>query len=85
MLDLNDMSRIRILRDWKWCKGIWDSTMIQYKAVLKEWYKGTGGGSGLVVEFETWDTTQFEKYSIDLDSYDHCDVESGPAILMHLY
>ena len=52
--------------------------MVQYKACLKEWHKGTGGGSGLAIEFESWDKCKFEKY-------DHTNISSRPPILMNLY
>ena len=35
--------------------------MVLYKAVIKEWYKGTGGGSGLNIDFEGWSDTELEK------------------------
>ena len=85
LIDLNDPTRIRITRDWMWCKNIWETTITQYKAILKDWYKGTGGGPGLIKEFETWDTTKFEKYNIDPNSYDHTDIASRPAILLNIY
>ena len=59
--------------------------MVQYKACLKEWHKGTGGGSGLAIEFESWDKCKFEKYSVNPDDYDHTDISSRPPILMNLY
>ena len=68
-----------------WCKHVWETTLKQYKACLKDWFKGTGGGSGLASEFETWDEEKFEKYGIELESYDHMDIKSRPSILMHLY
>ena len=55
--------------------------MITYKG----WHKGTDGGSGLVTEFQAWDTSQYEKYDIDPETYDHSDITSRPAVLVHLY
>ena len=34
---------------------IFKTTHKQYKDILKDWFKGTGGGSGLASQFETWD------------------------------
>jgi len=56
-----------------------------YKAALTDWHKGTGGGSGLATEFESWDKNHFEKYKIDEEDYDHTKIESRPTILMYLY
>ena len=69
----------------KWAMHIWKTTHKQYKDVLVQWFKGTGGGSGVANEFETWDTSKFEKYDIDPDAYDHTNVSSRPPILMNLY
>ena len=48
--------------------------MNQYKTCLCEWFKGTGGGSGLITEFESWNAAKFERYGINQDNYDHLDV-----------
>ena len=56
-----------------------------YKAALNEWHKGTGGGSGLETEFERWDEDKFDKYGIDVEDYDHTDVEARPLVLFNLY
>ena len=85
LIDLNDPTRISITRDWMWCKNIWETTITQYKEILKDWHKGTGGGSGLISEFKTWDTTKFEKYNVDPDNYDHTEISSRPEILLNLY
>ena len=44
---------------------------------MVEWNKGTGGGSGLETEFERWadDKEKFDKYGINIDKYDHTDIE----------
>ena len=68
-----------------WCKHVWESTLVQYKGCLKEWFKRTGGGSGLATEFESWDEAKLEKYKVDLTTYDHTDLAARPAILMNLY
>ena len=70
LIYLNDPTRISITREWMWCKNIWETTITQYKAILKDWHKGTGGGSSLILQFETWDTIKFEKYNVDPDNYD---------------
>ena len=56
-----------------------------YKAALNEWHKGTGGGSGQETEFERWDEDKFDKYGIDVEDYDHTDVEARPLVLFNLY
>ena len=68
-----------------WCKDAWDNTMNQYKTCLCEWFKGTGGGSGLITEFESWNAAKFERYGINQDDYDHLDVAGRPPILLKLY
>ena len=35
--------------------------------------------------FETWSEDKFNKYDIDIDTYDHTDINSRPPILMDLY
>lgn len=64
---------------------MYDTTLVEYKAKLILWNKGTGGGSGLKANFETWSDDKFNKYDIDLDTYDHTDINSSPPILMDLY
>ena len=59
--------------------------MVSYKAVLKDWYKGTSGGSGVSTEFEGWSNAKLEKYGVDLDIYDHTNAGSRPAILIKNY
>ena len=59
--------------------------MVLYKAVLKNWFKGTGGGSGDRALFEGWDDARLSRYNIDMDTYDHTDVSSRPAILIDSY
>ena len=75
----------RFLYTDRWAIHIWKTTHKMYKDILKLWYKGTGGGSGLSKEFETWNTSKYEKYGIDPDNYDHTDISSRPAILLNLY
>ena len=68
----------------KWSMNIYKTTHKQYKDVLKDWFKGTGGGSGLASQFETWDVEKKRKYNVD-DTYDHTDISSRPPILLDLY
>ena len=64
---------------------IFKTTHKQYKDILVQWFKGTGGGSGLATEFETWDSAKYEKYDIEEGTYDHTDVAARPAILFNMY
>ena len=84
-LNANDQTRIRIPRDWNWIREVYKVTLQEYKEVLHEWNKGTGGGSGLQDKFETWTDAKLNKYDIDPSVYDHCDVASRPSILMEGY
>ena len=68
-----------------WAKHLWDTTLVLYKAALNDWNKGTGGGSGLDMEFETWDKNKFSKYNVDLPNYNHTNIAERPLILFHLY
>ena len=84
-LDANESVRIRILRDWNWVRAVYTATMLEYKEVLHEWNKGTGGGSGLLDKFESWGNDKCNKYDIDPIVYDHTDVSNRPTILMDGY
>jgi len=84
-MDLNQLSRIKITRDWIWVKHIWDTTHVLYKAVLKNWFKGTGGGTGDCSFFEGWSDEKLEKYNIDPDIYDHTNISTCPAVMMEGY
>ena len=66
-------------------KHIWDTTHVLYKAVLKNWFKGTGGGSGDSSLFEGWSDEKLEKYDIDPDTYDHTNIATRPAVMMERY
>ena len=59
--------------------------MTEYKALLHLWHKGTGGGPGLDIYFESWSDEKKEKYSIDTETYDHSNVAERPAILIENY
>lgn len=62
-----------------------DSTVILYKCALQKWHKGTGGGSGLATDFEGLNVARLEKYAIELNTFDHTDVASIPALLINGY
>ena len=49
------------------------------------WHKGTGGGSGLDVYFESWSEEKRNKYDVDLETYDHTIVSKRPAICIENY
>ena len=64
---------------------MWETTNTSYKAVLKNWFKGTGGGPGLDAAFQTWGDDKLEKYNADIETYDHTDVASHPIVLSQNY
>ena len=66
-------------------KKTYDDVLIEYKAILKLWYKGTGGGSGDSTLFEDWNQEKLDKYDIDVDIYDHTKILKPPSILMDKY
>ena len=66
-------------------KNIWDTTLAQYRMLLNNWFKGTGGGSGLETMFESWSDEQFEKFGINRDEYDHTNVATRNPIFASLY
>ena len=68
-----------------WIKNVYSTTLSEYKEVLNLWYKGTGGGSGLLDKFETWPEEKLEKHGIDISEYDHTNVTDRPAIMMDGY
>ena len=68
-----------------WVKHAFEITNVLYKACLKDWYKGTGGGPGIDNAFESWNDEMRAKYDYDPDTYDHTDVASGPIILFQGY
>ena len=49
------------------------------------WHKGTGGGPGLDVYFESWSEEKRNKYDVDLETYDHTIVSKRPAICIENY
>ena len=66
-------------------QGVFSTTMTEYKGILNNWHKGTGGGSGLDVYFQSWSEENNNKYDIDLETYDHTQVGNRPAILFDNY
>ena len=50
-----------------------------------KWFLGTGGGDGCTSMFENWDEAKYEKYGVDMDTYDHHDVSKRPTVLINLY
>ena len=56
-----------------------------YKEVLYLWFKGNGGGSGVTTMFEGWSDEKLEHFDIDIETYDHTDVSSRPAVLIEGY
>ena len=50
-----------------------------------KWFLGTGGGDGRTHMFENWDEAKYEKYGLDMDTYDHHDVSKRPTVLINLY
>ena len=56
-----------------------------YTTVLKLWYKGTGGGSGISTIFEGWSDEKLERHDVDLEIYDHEELSTRPAVLTHNY
>lgn len=84
-LDPNPQDRISLKRDWNWVKDVYKITLAEYKEVLHEWNKGTGGGTGLQDKFQTWSDEKLNKHDIDPSVYDHSDIASRPSILMEGY
>ena len=64
---------------------IWDTYNVWYKAALKDWHKGTGGGPDIDAALESLGEDKFDKYEINMETYNHTDVESRPIILFHNY
>ena len=66
-------------------KHVWDTTNVSYKAALKDWHKGPGGGPGIDAAFQSWGDDKLEKYDVDLETYDHTDVASRPIVFFQNY
>ena len=84
-MDPNDVMRIRIRRDWMWVKHVYDTTQVFCKGTLKNWFKGTGGGAVLITMLESWNDDKLNTYDIDIDTYNHTNIENRPSILLDLY
>ena len=59
--------------------------MTEYKSILKDWYKGTGGGSGEYNMFEDWSQEKLNKFDVDPQIYDHSVIEDRPPIMIDGY
>ena len=66
-------------------RTVFNTTMTEYKAVLKNWHKGTGGGPGLDIYFQSWSADELNKYDMDLSEYDHTVVGDRPPIIFENY
>ena len=65
-------------------KGI-TTVLTEYKVILRDWFKGNGGGSGVTTMFEEWSSEKINKYDVDPAIYDHSDIKSRPSILIDNY
>ena len=52
---------------------------------MKNWYSGTGGGSGDYSMFVDWDQEKLNKYDINPELYDHRNIKDRPSILIDDY
>ena len=59
--------------------------MSEYREVLKNWFKGTGGGSGEYNMFENWSDEKLNKYNINPELYDHTNIQVCPPIMIKGY
>ena len=64
---------------------VFNTTMTEYKTILKNWHEGTGGGPGLDIYFHSWSSDKLNKYDIDFSEYDHTLVGERPAIIFENY
>ena len=69
----------------KWCEKVYKITLSEYKAVMKNWFSGTGGGSGDATMFVHWDQEKLNKYDINPTLYDHSNIKNRPSILIDNY
>ena len=74
-----------IVTKGKWCEKTYKNTLTEYKIILKDWFKGTGGGSGASTMFEDWSSEKLNSYDVDPAVYDHSDVKMRPSILIDNY
>ena len=68
-----------------WVKHGFETTNVSYRACLKDWFKGTGGGPGTDQAFETWNDEMRTKYDYDPETYGHTDVASCPIVLFQSF
>ena len=59
--------------------------MTEYKGILNDWNKGTGGGPSLDRYFKGWSEEKLNKYDINLETYNHTIVLDRPPILIENY
>ena len=59
--------------------------LTEYKCNLRDWFKGTGGGSGASTMFEDWTAEKKNRYDVDPSIYDHSHIQSRPSILIDNY
>ena len=68
----------------KWIQKTYQTILSEYKLVLNQWYKGTGGGSGDYNMFEDWSQEKMDKYDVSM-IYDHTIIADRPPILIDGY
>ena len=62
-MDPNDWARVDIRRDYKWVSILYRSLMTDYSKSLKNWQKGTGGGSGYPENYSDWNERDAELFT----------------------
>ena len=64
-MDPNETKRIEIIRDGKWFKRMYDTTMKHYRVAMIKWKAGTGSGKSSGQHFVNWqlrEPYEFQKY-----------------------
>ena len=64
---------------------VYKTTLTEFKAVLHNWFAGTGGKSGDSSMFEDWGDEKLNKYDVDIEAYDHTNMKERPSILIYSY
>ena len=64
---------------------MYKTTLTEYKAVLNNWFLGTGGGSGETSMFQDWSSEKLDKFDIYVESYDYTYIKDLPSILIDGY
>ena len=59
--------------------------MLPYKTVLKDQHSGTGGGFGLSTIFEEYSDVDLDKFDVDVETYDHINIETRPVVIIAGY